>query len=109
MLGIESEDTHFDNELILHINTALAVLTQLGVGSKKGFEITSAADIWDTFMGSDPRLGMVKSYVHKKVQILFDPPASSAHIEAINRTLGELEFRILSQADANRIEEENNG
>ena len=31
-LGIEPDDTSFDNELVMHINSALMILYQLGVG-----------------------------------------------------------------------------
>lgn len=36
MLGISKEYTHFDEDLIMHINAALAVLGQLGVGPSIG-------------------------------------------------------------------------
>ena len=38
-LGIEAEYTHFDEELIMHINSVFMILTQLGVGPEEGFEI----------------------------------------------------------------------
>jgi len=34
MLGIDANDTSFDQELIMHINGALMVMTQLGVGHR---------------------------------------------------------------------------
>ena len=36
-LGIEKDVTHFDEELIMHINACLLSITQLGVGPKNGF------------------------------------------------------------------------
>lgn len=104
LLGITEECKDFDDELVSHINSALAILTQLGVGSEKGFSITGDTETWNDFMENDARLGFAKSYVHLKVRLLFDPPASSAHVEAINRTLGELEFRITVQVDYNKSE-----
>ena len=32
LLGIEDDDTSFDLDVLIHINTALAILNQLGVG-----------------------------------------------------------------------------
>lgn len=109
LLGITEECKDFDNELVMHINSALAILAQLGVGPEKGFSITGDAEMWNDFMENDARLGFVKSYIHLKVRLLFDPPASSSHVEAINRTLGELEFRITAQVNYNKSEKKEDG
>ncbi len=106
LLGITDECKDFDDELVMHINSALAILSQFGVGPEKGFSITGDAETWNDFMENDARLGFVKSYIHLKVRLLFDPPASSSHVEAIHRTLGELEFRITTQVDYNKSEKE---
>ena len=50
-------------------------------------------------MGNDPRLNLVKSYVHMKVRLMFDPPTSSAVTDAINKTISELEWRIQAVTD----------
>lgn len=99
LLGITDECADFDADIIIHINTVLAVLNQLGVGNKKGFAITDSTATWNDFMGDDPRLLMVKSYVGLKVRLLFDPPLSSSVTDAINRNIQELEWRILATAD----------
>ena len=104
LLGITDECKDFDDELVVHINSALAILSQLGVGPEKGFSITGDAETWNNFMVDDARLGFVKSYIHLKVRLLFDPPASSSHVEAINRTVNEIEFRIIAQVDYNKTE-----
>lgn len=99
MLGITEEYTHFDSDLIIHINTALGILTQLGVGPSRGFSIKDKNELWSDFIGCDSRLEFIKSYVHLKVKLIFDPPLSSAVIESINKTINELEWRIQVQAD----------
>jgi len=99
LLGITEEYTHFDSDLIIHINTALGVLTQLGVGPTNGFSIEDEEDLWSDFIGEDHRLEFIKSYVHLKVKLIFDPPLSSAVIESIKETISELEWRIQVQAD----------
>lgn len=45
-------------------------------------------------MPEDSRLEAVKSYVHLKVKLLFDPPLSTAVMEAMNRMISELEWRM---------------
>lgn len=94
MLGIQEEYTHYDADLIMHINSVLSTLTQLGVGPLAGFRIEDELATWNDFIGDDPKLDMVKSYIHMKVKLLFDPPLSSAVIESINRMISEMEWRL---------------
>lgn len=99
-LGIVEEYECFDADLIMHINSVLSILTQLGVGPSEGFAISDKNDVWTDFFAEDSRLNSVKSYVGLKVRLLFDPPTSSAVTEAINRQISELEWRILAITDA---------
>lgn len=99
LLGITEEYEYFDTDIIMHINSVLAILTQLGVGPPEGFSIEDDSATWGDFMGEDSRLGFVKSYVHQKVRLLFDPPLSSAVTEVMNRMTAELEWRIMAAAD----------
>ena len=101
MLGLEADYIHFDTDIILHINTVLSVLTQLGVGPTNGFVITGDEQTWSQFIGqiTPERFSMVKSYVYLKVKLIFDPPLSSAAIEAIKTQITELEWRIAVAAD----------
>ena len=94
MLGIAPEYTHFDADIIMHINSVFSILTQLGVGSPNGFVITGVENKWSDFITDDSRIEMIKSYVYQKVRLIFDPPTNSAVIEAINRSISEFEFRI---------------
>lgn len=100
LLGIAEDYKHFDVDIIIHINSALMVLTQLGVGPSAGFAIEDETSTWDEFIGDDiTKLQMVKSYVVLKVRLLFDPPQSSAHIDAITRQISEFEWRLYMESD----------
>lgn len=99
LLGISEEYTHFDSDLIMHINSVLSILTQLGVGPEDGFSIKDDDAMWTNFIPANSKLELVKSYVHHKVKLLFDPPLSSAVIEAMKQTIAELEWRIQVIAD----------
>lgn len=99
MLGIVEEYTHFDADLIMHINSVLSILNQIGVGPSEGFSIEDKEDVWTDFIPQSPKLEFVKSYVYMKVKLLFDPPISSAAIDSINRLISELEWRILVATD----------
>ena len=100
MLGITEEYTQFDVDIILHINSVLMILTQLGVGPKTGFTIDDKYDVWTDFVDTD-QVEAVKSYVYLKVRLIFDPPTSSAVIGAMERTLSELEWRLNIAAETN--------
>lgn len=94
MLGIPEEYEHFDPDLIMHINSVFAILTQLGVGPAEGFTISDASSIWEDFVPEKAKYEQVKSYMHLKVKILFDPPASSVVMDSMNRMINEFEWRL---------------
>lgn len=100
LLGIDAAYTHFDPDLIMHINSVFSILTQMGVGPPNGFSITGVSENWDDFITKEPEnFSFVKSYVHLKVKLLFDPPLGSAVIESINRQISEFEWRLFIAAD----------
>lgn len=94
ILGIADDYTAFDLDIITHINTSLSTLTQLGIGPDEGFFITNHRDVWEDFIGDDPRYNSIKSYVYLKVRRLFDPPGTSYLIESMDRQIEEFEWRL---------------
>lgn len=94
LLGIVEEYEHFDADLIMHINSVFSILTQLGVGPIDGFSIQDESAVWTDFIQDNSKIELVKSYIHLKVKLLFDPPLSSAVIEAMNRMISEFEWRL---------------
>jgi hypothetical protein len=94
ILGLEESYTAFDLDVITHINAAFSTLEQLGIGPIGGYMITDNVPTWAEFIGSDARYNAVKSYVFLRVRMLFDPPATSYHVEAMNRQIQELEWRL---------------
>ena len=100
MLGIENEYTHFDSVIMMHINTVLMTLNQLGVGPEKGFTVRNNSETWIDFIGNTKEMEAIKSYTYLNVRLLFDPPSSSFLVSAIERQLNELTWRIEAQASA---------
>lgn len=100
MLGIPEEYEHFDADLIMHINSVFTILTQLGVGPSEGFRITDDTAIWEDFVAEEDGYDSIKSYMHLKVKILFDPPASSVVMESMNRMINEFEWRLNVKAES---------
>lgn len=112
MLGITEEYTHFDTDIIMHINSVFMVLNQLGVGPEAGYRIEDKDATWDDFIPSGMQLDIVKSYMYLKVRLLFDPPQSSSVMESFNRQISEFEWRLNIAVDpspSNGEEEIQNG
>ena len=99
LLGIGEDDTSFDMDIIVHINMAINVLLQLGVGPATGFAITGATETWSDYISDMSKLEMVKSYIYLKVRLIFDPPSSSRVIESYENMIKELDFRLNVQVD----------
>lgn len=103
-IGIPKTATEFDEDLIMAINSAIAVLRQLGVGSED-FSIKDETATWTDFIGSAKNLEMIKTYVSAKVGIIFDPPQNSSLLEAKKELLAEMEWRINVTVDPGDKEE----
>lgn len=97
--GITEDDTSFDDDIVMSINTVFSKLTQLGVGPKTGFEITNKSTTWADFVGSDPRLNMVKNFTVLSVRMLFDPPTSGSVVQAYEKQITEYEWRLNVQVE----------
>lgn len=100
LLGITEEYTHFDSDLIMHINSVFSVLTQLGVGPDEGFSIEDESAEWSDFVEDMNKINAVKSYMHLKVKLIFDPPTSSAVIESMDKMIKEYEWRLTVAAES---------
>lgn len=94
MLGIEDTYEHFDIDIIIHINSALTVLNQIGIGPEQGYCITSKAETWDDYLTDLQYVEAVKTYVYLKVRLVFDPPQNSFLVDAMERQIREYEWRL---------------
>ena len=98
LLGLTSEYTAFDTDVIIHINSVFMILNQLGVGPDEPFRITGVSETWSDFTTTTD-VEAVKTYVYLKVRLIFDPPLSSAVKDAISSAIAELEWRLNVQVD----------
>lgn len=109
MLGIAEDYTHFDADIIMHINSVLMTLTQLGVGPSSGFYIEDETASWTEFIPDMTKLQAVKTYIYLKVRLLFDPSSlGSATLAAYERQCQELEWRLNVGAEDSGIVYEDN-
>lgn len=98
-LGINADYDHFDEDIVMDINSVFGILNQLGVGPSTGYVVTNSNDEWTDFVSDMTKLEFIKTYVYLKVKLMFDPPQSSFVIDSINNQIKELEWRILSQVE----------
>ena len=95
LLGIGADNTDFDSDIIMFINSVFPTLAQIGVSSADGFLIQNANAVWSDLIPEDHKeLESIKSYIYLKVKLVFDPPLSSAVMSSMERMITEAEWRI---------------
>lgn len=94
VLNVPADYDVFDADIIMHINSALTDVNQIGIGPLAGFEIKDSSATWTSLLGGDPRLNSVKSLIFLKVKMLFDPPAQSFTQSAIDKQITEMMWRL---------------
>ena len=105
LLGMTEDYTAFDSDIIMHVNTVFLSLSQMGVGPIEGFRIEDDSTEWDEFIDCEQYpekkalLSAVKTYIYLKVKMVFDPPINATVIEATNRQITELEWRLNAEAE----------
>ena len=92
---VADDITPFNDMLCMSINSEISKLVQLGVisAADADFEIVDSSTTWADILPDEHRLSMAKTYVKIGVKLLFDPPTSSALIEALQREKDECEWR----------------
>ncbi len=101
MIGISEEYTHFDTDIIMHINSVFADLAQMGVGPAEGFMIEGKQETWDEFTEDNLLLNSVKSYMNLRVKLLFDPASiGSSTLASYERQISQWEWRLNLAAES---------
>lgn len=102
MLGLGEDYTPFDTDIIVHINSAFMTLTQLGIGPEEGFQITDANSTWGDFISDNEMIGAVTNYTYLTVRTLFDPPSNSFVMDAMQKQIEQLGWRLNVQAESKK-------
>lgn len=100
--GISAEDTSFDSDIIIHINSAFMILKRLGVGPSTGFYIEDETTKWTDYVNDRFIVEAIKSFVYIKVKLVFDPPASPTVIEALKSSADEYACTIRDWLEENQ-------
>ena len=105
-LGIMSDDTAFDTDILMSINAVMFALNQLGAGPSEPVVVEDATQEWIEYF-EERMVGVIRQYVNMRTKMLFDPPTSSQLMEALKNAIDECEWRIL--ADVDKVEYVNRG
>lgn len=99
MLGLPKGYDPFDSELTIHINSAIANLTQLGVGPASGLTIDGDTK-WSALLSNNSRLNHSKTFIFMKVKMLFDASSMTQPlILAYEKMIEEASWRLQIAAD----------
>jgi len=93
-LGLPPDYDVYDPSVQRHINTAIARLVQLGIGPPQGFRLKTGTETWEQFLGATEEFEDAKGYIFQRVKLMFDPPATSFHIAAVEKQLEELAWTL---------------
>lgn len=52
LLGIYEENTDFDTDILIHINSVITILNQLGVGPTEGFTVDENTE-WSDYISDN--------------------------------------------------------
>ena len=83
----------FDDQLRIFIGSAISTVNSVGAGNP----ILFIDNTWDeVFNQNDPEevKPLIKEFVCLEVKCTFDPPSTAASLEALNKHIDELLFRI---------------
>lgn len=100
-LGILDDILVFDSEIMMHINSAILTLSQLGVGPSRGFIVTSKDDTYEDWLKSSPVISMAKIYLFYKAKLGFDTSTSSTLTSTMEQQIAELEWRMREMCEPN--------
>lgn len=110
-LGVGIDNCAFDDQIVMYINMALQILSQLGVseyGDLDSYGISGMEETWQDFLGPyDLLLSMAKTYVCMYVRLYFDPPSNSFTVSSVEKQLEQLTWRIVVEAEELKKKETN--
>lgn len=97
MLNLSPDDTSFDEDIIVGINSALMNLQQVGVGPDEVFNITGPNETWSELLTDVNLYSGAKTYVYLSVKKTFDPPGTSFLLESMDKTIEQTLWRLTVQ------------
>ena len=93
--GIHPANHDFDHDLIPALNSVLFILYQEGL-SDKPYRVVDETLTWGDILlnGEHPEaISTIVEWVGLRTKMIFDPPTSSALMDALKENIAELEWR----------------
>lgn len=94
LLGIHETMDAFDESIRMNLNIVFMILNDLGVGPAIPFSLKTGKESWSEFTDDAVLAEQLKTYVYLRVRMMFDPPSTSFVIDAINKQIQEIEWRL---------------
>lgn len=104
VLGVPEDYTAFDLDILTFVNSAFSTITQLGIGPVNGIFIEDSIMKWEDLDLSTPQVSQVRSYIFLQTKMLFDPPATSYVLDAMQRQIDEHVSRLSYMRENDRSE-----
>ena len=92
LLGIQEDYDYFDTDILMNINMVLPVLKQIGVDTN--VNTVTEETTWEELSSSTEIVNLLRVYVALRVRMVFDPPTNSSLIDAMQKKVDELEWRL---------------
>lgn len=100
LFGLSPEIKDFDQDILININGAIFVLTQVGVGPVDGYTVETEETTYEDFLGESISIAnAVKMFLFYKTKISFDPPTNASVLECLKELAQETLVRIKYQVD----------
>jgi len=99
MLGQEWDDTTYDLDIKILINTVFFNLNQINVGPPEGYTIDDENNLWSEYIGDVNNLHAVKTYIYIRVRLLFDPPTNGFLVTSLEKQADKLEWTLMVESD----------
>lgn len=92
LLGIQEDYDYFDTDILMNINMVLPVLKQIGVDTN--VNSVTEETTWEELSSSTEIVNLLRVYVALRVRMVFDPPTNSSLLDAMQKKVDELEWRL---------------
>lgn len=93
MLGIPDEQTAFDVDILVNINSVIFTLLQLGIDPET-YPMVNESTTWSEFDYRFEDMDAVKMYIYLKTKMAFDPPTIGSLVDSYKNQIAELEWRL---------------
>lgn len=92
LLGIPEDYDCFDADILMNINMVMTVLKQIGVNTN--VNSVTEETTWEELSSSTEIVNLLRVYVALRVRMVFDPPTNSSLLDAMQKKVDELEWRL---------------